>query len=75
MGTLGHADYYDRAMGLITPWAYVPNNILIYSDQMSFGQRCYNVALSLVETVLYKFYYMTKMQQMADKYFIGLDGR
>lgn len=75
IGTLGHADYYDRSMGLITPWAYVPNNMLTYDDQMTFLQRCYNVALSLLEATLYRFHYMTKMQQMADKYFIGLDGR
>lgn len=75
IGTLGHTDYNDHAMGLLTPWAYVPNNMLTYTDKMTFFQRCYNVGLSLLETVLYKFYYMTKMQQMADKYFIGLDGR
>lgn len=74
MATLGHADYFDHAMGLITPWSYVPHSMLLYTDQMSFFQRCYNVGLSLLDTILRRYYYMTKMQQMAEKYFTGLDG-
>lgn len=75
LATLGHADHFDHATGLITPWAYVPHNVLTLTDDMTFWQRSYNVALSLLDAFLRRFYYMSKMQQMADKYFAGLDGR
>lgn len=74
IATLGHADYLDHAMGLITPWSHVPHNMLTYTDQMSFTQRCYNMALSLLDTVLRRYHYMPKMQQLADTYFISSDG-
>lgn len=74
ISTLGHTDYMDHAMGLITPWAHVPHNMLTYTDQMSFTQRCYNMALSLVDIILRRYHYMPNMQLLADKYFIGPDG-
>lgn len=71
IATLGHAEYLDHAMGLITPWSHVPHNMLTYTDQLSFTQRCYNMALSLVDILLRRYHYMPKMQQLADKYFIS----
>lgn len=74
ISTLGHTDYLDHAMGLITPLSHVPHNLLAFTDRMSFTERCYNVALSLADMFLRRFYYMTKMQQLADEYFNNTDG-
>lgn len=49
LGTYGHSDFFDRAMGLLTPWSHVPHMLLSYTDNMSFQQRCYNVILSIYE--------------------------
>lgn len=74
IATLGHAFYFDHAMGLLTPWAFVPHNVLQLNDEMSFVERCRNFYWALTDTLLRKYYYMSKMQIMADRYFTGLDG-
>lgn len=74
IATLGHANYFDHAMGFLTPWAFVPHSVLTYTDNMSFVERCVNVYWGLVDAFLRKYYYMAKMQQMANTYFTGLDG-
>lgn len=68
IATLGHADYFDNAMGLITP-GYVAHHVLTFTDNMSFQDRCVNLFWRLADWFLRKYYYMTKMQQMADLYF------
>ncbi|XP_031632283.1 UDP-glucuronosyltransferase 1-8-like isoform X2 [Contarinia nasturtii] len=68
IATLGHADYLDNAMGLITP-SYVPHHVLTFTDNMSFYERCINLFWRLTDAFLRKYYYMAKMQEMADKYF------
>lgn len=75
IATLGHANYFDHAMGFLTPWAFVPHNILTFNDNMSFFERLCNVYWGLVDAFLRKYSYMAKMQQMAEKYFTGLDGK
>lgn len=74
IATLGHADYFDSAMGLETPSAFVPHSVLALNDDMSFWERCQNLFWTTVDRVLRKYYYMARMQEMAEKYFIGLDG-
>lgn len=69
IATLGHADYFDHAMGLITPMSYVPHHVLPYSDRMTFVERSTNVFWGLVDAFVRRFYYMSEMQKMADKYF------
>lgn len=68
IATLGHADYFDNAMGLLTP-SYVPHHVLTFTDQMTFYERCVNSFWRLTDFFLRKFYYMEKMQEMADRYF------
>lgn len=74
IATLGHADYFDSAMGLETPSAFVPHSVLALNDEMTFWERCQNLYWTTVDTVLRKYYYMANMQIMADTYFTGLDG-
>lgn len=69
IATLGHADYFDYAMGMMTPWSFVPHHVLTYTDDMSFYERCRNVFWGLTDVLLRKYYYMAKMQDMADRHF------
>lgn len=73
IATLGHADYFDNAMGFETPSAFVPHSVLALNDDMTFWQRCQNLFWTSVDKVLRRYYYMAKMQAMADKYFTNLD--
>lgn len=74
IATLGHSDYFDSAMGFVTPSSFVPHSVLALNDEMSFFERCQNLFWTTVDTVLRRFYFMAKMQEMADKYFTNLDG-
>lgn len=74
IATLGHADYFDYAMGLMTPWSFVPHSVLTFNDDMSFGERVINIFWGLTDAILRRYYYMSKMQSMADKYFSHLKG-
>lgn len=67
IATLGHADYFDNAMGLQTP-SYVPHHVLTYTDHMNFYERSVNLFWRLTDMFLRKFHYMAKMQEMADRY-------
>uniref|UniRef100_A0A182Q9J2 UDP-glycosyltransferases domain-containing protein n=1 Tax=Anopheles farauti TaxID=69004 RepID=A0A182Q9J2_9DIPT len=69
INTLGHADYIDRAFGLLTPWSFVPHFMLQYDDQMSITERAYNVVLSVWDALCRKFYYLPAQTRLAEKYF------
>lgn len=73
IATLGHADYFDRSMGFLTPWAFVPHSVLTFNDDMTFSERVINVFWGLTDAILRRYYYMSKMQTMADKYFAHLE--
>lgn len=49
ISTYGASDFFDRAMGMLTPWSHVPHVVLSYSDQMSLTERAYNAYLSIYE--------------------------
>ncbi|XP_058056810.1 UDP-glycosyltransferase UGT5-like [Anopheles bellator] len=68
INTLGHADYIDRAFGLITPWSFVPHFMLQYGDQMTIAERAYNVMLSAWGAFHRKFYYLPAHTALAEKH-------
>ncbi|XP_053692178.1 UDP-glycosyltransferase UGT5-like [Sabethes cyaneus] len=74
IGTLGYSDFMDRAMGLLTPWSFVPHPILMYKDDMSFSQRCYNFLISATDAFLRKYYYLPRQDKLAKKYFSSIEG-
>lgn len=74
IATLGHADYFDSAMGFATPSAFVPHSVLPLNDQMNFMERCQNLFWSIFDAIVRRYYYMREMQKMADTYFTGLEG-
>lgn len=69
IGTMGYADNMDHAMGILTPWSVIPHLVLSHTDKMTFSQRAYNAYLSLYDAVMRRWYYLPKMQQLAEKYF------
>lgn len=68
IATLGHADYFDNAMGLMTP-SYVPHHVLMFTDNMTIFERFFNLFWRQTDFILRKYCYMAQMQRMADKYF------
>jgi glucuronosyltransferase len=68
-GTLGFSDFMDRNMGLLTPWSFVPHPVLLYTDKMSFFQRCHNTILSLTDMFLRKYRYLPKQDKLVRQYF------
>ncbi|XP_055588576.1 UDP-glycosyltransferase UGT4-like [Uranotaenia lowii] len=74
VGTLGYTDSMDRAMGLLTPWSFVPHPVLLYMDEMTFSQRCYNFMISLADAVIRRYYYMPQQDKMAKTYFATIEG-
>lgn len=71
IGTMGFMDHMDFAMGLITPWSIVPHLVLSYTVPMTFKQRAYNTYLSCYDVLIRNWYYLPKMQKMAQQHFQG----
>ncbi|XP_001988523.2 UDP-glycosyltransferase UGT5 [Drosophila grimshawi] len=69
IGTMGYADNMDHAMGILTPWSVIPHLLLPHTDQMTFTQRVYNTYLSVYDAAMRRWWYLPRMQQIAEKYF------
>uniref|UniRef100_A0A182YRJ6 UDP-glycosyltransferases domain-containing protein n=1 Tax=Anopheles stephensi TaxID=30069 RepID=A0A182YRJ6_ANOST len=72
--TLGHANHIDQAMGLVTPWSFVPHPVLLLSDDMTFYQRCYNFLISLADLVIRQLYYIPQQNKLAQAHFARIEG-
>ncbi|KAH8295862.1 hypothetical protein KR018_004803 [Drosophila ironensis] len=72
IGTMGYADNMDHAMGILTPWSVIPHLLLSHTDRMTFSQRAYNAYISLYDAVMRRWFYLPKMQELAEKYFQGV---
>lgn len=60
-------------MGNPSNTAYVPNNLLAFSDKMSFWQRMENTVISIGHKLLFQFYKLPRDKKLARKY-IGKKG-
>lgn len=74
IGTIGYADYMDRAMGMLTPWSFVPHTTLDYTDAMNFKERAFNAYISFLDLLLRKYKYFPFMNGLAQKYFAPIEG-
>lgn len=73
LGTYGWSDFFDWRMGLLTPWSHVPHSLIDFSDQMTFFERLYNVALSTLDSVLIRqFWHLPQHMAIAEKHFSHL---
>lgn len=73
ISTYGYSDFMDRAMGILTPWSFVPHMILDYEDQMNFFQRAYNVFLSTLDYVIREYHYLPEQNKLAKEFFGELE--
>lgn len=73
ISTYGTSDFFDRGMGLMTPWSHVSHSMLSFSDNMSFYERCYNVAFSTLDYFMRRFFHLPKQMQVAQKHFSNLE--
>ncbi|XP_055588577.1 UDP-glycosyltransferase UGT5-like [Uranotaenia lowii] len=73
ISTYGYSDFFDRAMGLLTPWSSVPHMLLDYDDGMNFSQRIYNCIISSLDYIIREFDYLPKQNALAKQYFADLE--
>ncbi|XP_062710991.1 UDP-glucosyltransferase 2-like [Aedes albopictus] len=72
ISTYGYSDFMDRAMGILTPWSFVPHMLLDYEDNMNYFQRTYNVFLSTLDYTIREFYYLPKQNDIAREFFVDI---
>lgn len=69
-GTYGTSDFFDWRMGLLTPWSHVPHSMIDFSDEMTFSERFYNVALSMFDSIFIRqFVHLPHQTAIAQKHF------
>lgn len=69
ISTYGTSDFFDRAMGMLTPWSHVPHILLNYSDNMTFTERAYNAYLSIYEWIYRSWYALPEQNRQAEQFF------
>uniref|UniRef100_A0A182T1V5 UDP-glucuronosyltransferase n=1 Tax=Anopheles maculatus TaxID=74869 RepID=A0A182T1V5_9DIPT len=69
ISTYGYSDFFDRIMGLRTPWSFVPHMILSYEDDMDFPQRAYNFLISLYDAAYRRCIYLPDQFELAREAF------
>ncbi|KAL7016545.1 hypothetical protein ACKWTF_010055 [Chironomus riparius] len=67
--TFAAVRWTDDMTGNDSPTSYVPNPFLHYTDRMSFKERLWNTAFSLIERGIYQGYYMPRQRKLYSKYF------
>lgn len=75
INTFGPSNMFDRIMGLMPPFSFIPHSMLIhYGDEMTFFQKLDNAFTSIGEIFVRDWNYEPKMQAIADKGFESLAG-
>lgn len=69
ISTYGASDFFDRAMGMLTPWSHVPHVLLSYTDKMTFTERAYNAYLSIYEWFYRNWYALPEQNRQAEQFF------
>lgn len=69
ISTYGASDFFDRAMGMLTPWSHVPHVLLSYTDKMTFTERAYNAYLSIFEWIYRNWYALPEQNRQAEQFF------
>lgn len=73
-GPFGHTDYMDYAMGLMTPWSFVPHHLLTFDDRMDLSQRLHNFAVSLYDVYFRHATVLPRQDEIAQRHFGHLVG-
>lgn len=67
--TYGYSDFFDRAMGHLTPYSHIAHMVLPYGDDMSYSERVYNVVLSLYDWWYRNWIVLPKQNEIAQRFF------
>lgn len=62
-------------MGLLTPLSHVPNYLLHFDEQMSFGERFYNAVYSLWDYIIRTYIFLPQHNEIVRKYFKHLESK
>lgn len=69
ISTYGYSDFFDGAMGMLTPISHVPHMLLPYGDDMTYSQRVYNVILTIFDWLFRTWVTLPKQNEIAQRYF------
>lgn len=69
IGTYGYSDFFDNAMGMLTPLSHVAHMLLPYGDDMTYSQRVYNVILSAFDWWHRNWISLPRQNEIARRYF------
>lgn len=69
ISTYGYSDFFDQAMGMLTPISHVPHMLLPYGDDMTYSQRVYNVILTMFDWLFRTWVTLPKQNEIAQRYF------
>lgn len=67
--TYGYSDFFDHAMGMVTPLSHVPHMLLPHGDDMTYSERIHNVILSLYDWWFRNWVTLPKQNEIAQRYF------
>lgn len=68
----GYWDFFDRAMGLLTPWSHIAHTFLSHADSMSYWERVYNVILCSYNWYHRNIYHLPEQNKITREYFYHL---
>ncbi|KAG4072142.1 hypothetical protein HA402_015641, partial [Bradysia odoriphaga] len=69
ISTYGYSDFFDSAMGLLTPISHVPHMLLPYGDDMTYFQRVFNVILTVYDWLFRTWVTIPIQNEIAQRYF------
>jgi glucuronosyltransferase len=59
----------DQNFGFFVPWSFVPHPIPVFPKNLSFKDRCYNVAFSILDAIFRYYSYLPEQDKLAKEYF------
>lgn len=69
IGTYGYSDFFDRAMGHLTPYSHIAHMVLPHGDDMSYSERAYNLILSLYDWYYRSWVVLPAQNEIAQRHF------
>ena len=67
--TFGAVKWIDKMTGNQSPYSYVPQPFLHYTDKMTFPQRLYNTVFSIFEHALFELVHLPMQSKLYYEYF------
>ncbi|XP_020804450.1 LOW QUALITY PROTEIN: UDP-glucuronosyltransferase 2B15-like [Drosophila serrata] len=68
----GFANFFSQMVGIVSPWSFVPNAFMPYTDRMTLWERIGNVVNSGIEDLMREFSYYPNQDAILQKHFSKL---